>query len=155
MDHFGQLYPWDNRHQVPDSDSESEVDNVHRRVIRGPGNSFVFTQTITNGPGRRSDRPQAQRDGASPEDAVMQNFQNMLGGILGQQFRGGPAGRSGPEQLFRPNMIGGMGGQGAPVVIGGRYTYGNDRVLRPRDPDRPQPGPPPPADLTAYVPLLL
>jgi E3 ubiquitin-protein ligase RNF115/126 len=77
----------------------------------------------------------------------MRDFQNMLGNLMGPNFRLGPPGRSGHEELFPPPPMGfPLGGGAGPGVIGGRFTYTTGR-LHPRNVNEPQP----PPDIATYA----
>ncbi|KAH9203951.1 hypothetical protein DL95DRAFT_471933 [Leptodontidium sp. 2 PMI_412] len=95
-------------------------------------------------------------------DFVMRDFHNILGSIMGPQFRLGQAGRSGANTLFtQDNGFGGqtsrVGGDGnGPTIVGGRFAFGGPPPRQPRGADfhgNQQPGGPPPVpDLATYDP---
>ena len=88
----------------------------------------------------------------------MNEFQTMVGNMLGPGIRQGQAGRSGPDEIFnndpftREFRFGGGGGGGAgPHIVGGRFTYTTGPGYRPRNAVGAPDGAPPVDDLTTYA----
>lgn len=137
-----------------DSDpSDPDEADVEEHVTHGPGGSIFIQQTIRSrgrpGHGNRLRRSPAQGD---PND-VMQDFQNMLGTLMGPNFRPGQPGRSGYDDLFPPPPMGfrfgpnGNDGVQGSRIIGGRFTYTTGGLNR--NTDEPQA----PPDLATYASL--
>ncbi|KAH8656146.1 hypothetical protein BGZ60DRAFT_532463 [Tricladium varicosporioides] len=141
--------PWD----TVGNDSDPEEADIEEHITRGPGGSMFFSRTIRSGPrGTSGDGSSQRRAPPNDTDAVMANFQNMVGSLMGPDFRPGQAGRSGPDTLFndhpyRSGFQSFGSANGGPSMIGGRFTFSN---IRPRNTDGPQPGGPPVDDLATY-----
>ncbi|RDL35751.1 uncharacterized protein BP5553_06363 [Venustampulla echinocandica] len=137
-------HPLHNHNPWAGSDSDPEDADIEEHVTHGPGGSIFFTQTIRTSRPHGTSGNQGRRDAASQGDPdnVMAGFQNMLGSLMGPDFRAGQAGRSGPETLYPQNTFGGggirIGGDSGPRITGGRFTF-TTGPLRPRNADEPQP----------------
>ncbi|KAH6717227.1 hypothetical protein BKA61DRAFT_478299, partial [Leptodontidium sp. MPI-SDFR-AT-0119] len=152
---------WGN-HSFVDSDPE-EAD-IEEHITHGPGGSVLFSRTVrTSTPRSPFGNPPPRRNRVlrnEDPDYVIHDFQDMIGNLMGPQFRPGQAGRSGSNTLFtQGNGFGGqtfrVGGDGnGPTVVGGRFTFGGPGPQQPRDADfhgNQQPGGAPPVpDLATY-----
>ncbi|KAH7313088.1 hypothetical protein BKA65DRAFT_412168, partial [Rhexocercosporidium sp. MPI-PUGE-AT-0058] len=157
------LHPgrWGNHR--PDVDSDPEEADIEEHITHGPGGSVLFSRTVRTSTPRSAFGNSPRRRGEphnDDPDYVMRDFQNMIGNLMGPQFRPGQAGRSGSNTLFtQGNGFGGqtfrVGGDGnGPTVVGGRFTFGGPGPRQPRDADfhgnqQPGGGPPVP-DLATY-----
>ncbi|KAK6585119.1 hypothetical protein PZA11_001846 [Diplocarpon coronariae] len=131
-------------------DSDPEEADIEEHIAHGPGGSMLFSRTIrttTNG-SRSMPRYATRHSAVEDPDRVMRDFQNMIGNLMGSEFRPGQAGRSNSNTLFNQGPFGAGGFRGAnnghgPVVAGGHFTFVNGGLvggpLRPRDAGRPQP----------------
>ncbi|KAK2630581.1 hypothetical protein QTJ16_001401 [Diplocarpon rosae] len=140
---------WNNR-EPEYIDSDPEEADIEEHVTHGPGGSMLFSRTIrtsTNGSLPRPRHPSRYSPSEDP-DRVMRDFQNMIGNLMGSEFRPGQAGRSSSNTLFNQGPVGGgnlysgaNGGYG-PAVTGGHFTFVNSGhfgdPLWPRDAGGPQ-----------------
>ncbi|RDW79586.1 hypothetical protein BP6252_04224 [Coleophoma cylindrospora] len=134
-------------------DSDPDEADIEEHITRGPHGVFI-QRTIRSG-GRPQRQPGAQDDPAH----LINDFQTMIGNLMGPNLRMGQVGRSGPDSIFPPLSGGGpirgggfrLGGETGPRVVGGRYTF-TTGTLHPRNADGPQPGGPPVDDLATYAP---
>ncbi|KAK0129112.1 hypothetical protein ONS95_001051 [Cadophora gregata] len=141
-------------------DSDPEEADIEEHVTHGPGGSVLFSRTVrTSSPRSPFGIPPRRRADPHDEhpDFVMRDFHNMLGNIMGPQFRPGQAGRSGANTLFtQDNVYGGqtfrVGGDGnGPTIVGGRFTFGVPPPRQQRGGEFQQQGVPPPVpDLATY-----
>ncbi|PBP27127.1 mitochondria fission 1 protein [Diplocarpon rosae] len=141
---------WNNR-EPEYIDSDPEEADIEEHVTHGPGGSMLFSRTIRTTTNGSLPRPRyASRYSPNPDpDRVMRDFQNMIGNLMGSEFRPGQAGRSNSNTLFNQGPVGGgnlhsgpNGGHG-PAVAGGHFTFVNGGLFGdpswPRDPGGPQP----------------
>jgi E3 ubiquitin-protein ligase RNF115/126 len=146
-------------------DSDPEEADIEEHVTHGPNGNITFTRTVRTTSSPLFTNVRRTRDSArgplGPEDPdnVMRNFQDMIGNLMGPQFRHGQPGRSGPDTLFNPPQFTSgfrMGGNGGPTIMGGRVTFTSSSSsggpLRPRDLDTQQPTGPQVDDLSTYAP---
>ena len=145
-----------NHNPWADSDvSDPEEADIEEHITHGPGGSLFISQTIRSHGGRPRGARGPRRPGrpGDPND-VMNDFQNMLGNLMGGEFRPGMTGRSGRDDLFPPpmgfringNRMGSPGGPGGPHVVGGHFTFQAGR-LQPRNVNESQA----PPDIATYA----
>lgn len=157
-----EVHPPNDARNPIEIDSDPEEADIEEHITHGPGGSVLFSRTIrTSSPRDPFRMPPRRRGNPHDEDPdfVMRDFHNMLGNIMGPQFRPGQAGRSGANTLFtQDNGFGGqtfrVGGDGnGPTIVGGRFTFGGPNARQQGGADFQQPGGPPPVpDLATYEP---
>ncbi|KAH7384843.1 hypothetical protein BKA64DRAFT_151328 [Cadophora sp. MPI-SDFR-AT-0126] len=159
----GYGHPPNNSRNPIEIDSDPDEADIEEHITHGPGGSLLFSRTVrTSSPRSPFGMPPRRRGDPHDEDPdfVMRDFHNLLGNIMGPQFRPGQAGRSGANTLFtQENGFGGqtfrVGGDGnGPTIVGGRFTFGG-APRQPRGGEFQQPGGPPPVpDLATIIGTL-
>merc|ERR1711939_1271892 len=159
-----EVHPPNDARNPIEIDSDPEEADIEEHITHGPGGSVLFSGTIrTSSPRDPFRMPPRRRGNPHDEDPdfVMRDFHNMLGNIMGPQFRPGQAGRSGANTLFtQDNGFGGqtfrVGGDGnGPTIVGGRFTFGGPNARQQGGADFQQPGGPPPVpDLATIITSL-
>lgn len=105
-----------------DGDSDPEEADIEEHITHGPRGTVMISRTYRSSPRLETRRQRGLRGSDHPE-VVMNDFQNMLGNLMGPGFRQGPAGRSGRAELFPPLGGLGQGSSSSPRVLGGSLTF--------------------------------
>lgn len=112
----------------------------------------MFSRTVRTSTPRATFGTPRRRGGQNDPEHVVQDFQNIVGNLLGPAFRPGQAGTSGATTLFtqgtpfQGQRFQAGGGGAGPAIVGGRFTYTTGGPMRPGNMD----GQPP--DLVSYAP---